>query len=372
MVYLDNAATTRPSRGCCEAVSGALQSLCGNPSSLYDLGFEAEKALEGAREAIALALGCKPRELLFTSSGTEANNIAVLGSARARKGWGTEIVCTGYEHPSVDNCAKELEREGFGVKFIRPGADGLVDPEEIIASVNERTALVCAMSVNNETGARLDAPSIAKRVKAINKRTAFHCDNVQGFLKHPLSLDGAIDTCSVSAHKLHGPKGIGALYIRGGFHIESVLFGGHQERGLRPGTENVPYALGFAAAVNELRGARFDPSPLRDALREGVKKLEGAVINSPEGASPYIFNLSLLGLKSEPLLRYLAGRGIYVSSGSACSKGERSHTLAAASLPDTVIDSAVRVSFSNENTPQDVTALLSALKEARRELINIR
>ena len=372
MIYLDNAATTRPSGGCFEAVSSALQALFGNPSSLYDIGFEAEKALEGARETIAAALGCKPRELFFTSGGTEANNLAALGSARARRGWGSEIVCTGYEHPSVDNCAKELAREGFGVKFIRPRADGLIDPEEIVSSVNEHTALVCAMSVNNETGARLDAPAIARRVKEKNKRTAFHCDNVQGFLKHPLALDGAIDTCSVSAHKLHGPKGVGALYIRGGFHIENVLFGGHQERGLRPGTENVPYALGFAAAAREMLETRFDPAPLRDALRDGAKELEGAVINSPEGASPYIFNFSLVGLKSEPLLRYLAGRGIYLSSGSACSKGERSHTLAVCELPDAAIDSAVRVSFSNENTPQDVTALLSALKEARRELINIR
>ena len=372
MIYLDNAATTRPSEGCAEAVSGALRQLFGNPSSLYDLGFEAEKALEGARETIASALGCKPKELLFTSSGTEANNLAVLGSARARRGWGSEAVCTGYEHPSVDNCAKELAREGFIVKYVRPKSDGLIDPEEIVASVNERTALVCAMSVNNETGARLDAAAIAKRVKEKNKRTAFHCDNVQGFLKHPLALDGAVDTCSVSAHKIHGPKGIGALYIRGGFHIENVLFGGHQERGLRPGTENAPYSLGFAAAVNETISARFDPTPLRDALREGIKELEGAVINSPLGASPYIFNFSLVGLKSEPLLRFLSGRGIYVSSGSACSKGERSHTLAAASLPDAVIDSAVRVSFSTENTPEDVRALLAALKDARSELINIR
>ncbi|MDO4567251.1 MAG: cysteine desulfurase family protein [Oscillospiraceae bacterium] len=369
MIYLDNASTTRPSAACLEAVQKSLSERFGNPSSLYDLGFEAQKELERAREAIASALGCKSSQLVFTSGGTEANNMAVLGAARARKAWAKNIVSTGYEHPSVANCLKQLAREGFEVRLTAPGSGGLVSEEKLLAAVDEKTALVSAMSVNNETGARLDACALAKEVKIKNSRAAFHCDHVQGFLKEKLLISRDIDTLSLSAHKVHGPKGIGALYVRAGFNMENLCFGGSQERGVRPGTENAAYACGFAAAVKETASSRFDPRPLRDALKSGLEGFEGLHINSPESASPYIFNFSLEGLRSETLLRYLASRSVYVSSGSACAKGERSHTLTAMGLRDSLVDSALRVSFSSDNTLEDVSSLLEALKNAQRELL---
>lgn len=368
MVYLDNAATTKISDGAVRAVSNTLEQYFANPGSLYDIGFEAQKALERARETVASALGCKTGELYFTSSGTESNNLAILGSARARSGWGSEAVVTGYEHPSAANSVKQLSREGFEVKTIMPGADGTVDPDELLAAVGKKTALVCVMRVNNETGAMLDTAYLAARVHEINKRTAFHCDNVQGFMKHPLALAGGPDTVSISAHKIHGPKGIGALYVREGFHLENTLFGGKQERGLRPGTENLAYAAGFVQAVREHGAEENDVRELCDMLRDGLSKLGGAIINSPLSASPYILNFSLIGYRSETLLHFLAQKGIYVSSGSACSRGERSHTLTAMGLSDARCDSAVRVSFSS-NTPQDVKQLLDALAAAQKELV---
>lgn len=373
MIYLDNAATTSVCDECADAVNSALREHFANAGSLYDIGFESQRVVDSCREATAAALGCKQSEIYFTSGGTEANNIAVLGSARARKGWANEIVCTGYEHPSVANSMKQLEREGFKVHFIRPRQDGNIDVDEFLAAVGPKTALACAMRVNNETGAVIDTPALAEAVKKINRRTAFHCDNVQGFLKHKLALGGtAIDTCSVSAHKIHGPKGMGAVYIRSGFNIENVVFGGAQEKGLRPGTENIAYCAGFEAAIRRASSIKFDPAPLKKHLLDRVGELGNIRINSPQNGSDYIVNLSMIGLRSEPLLRYLSSRGIYVSSGSACSRGERSHTLTAEQLPDAVIDSAVRVSFCDENTLSDVDALIDALVDARKELINLK
>ncbi|MEG0750415.1 MAG: cysteine desulfurase family protein [Oscillospiraceae bacterium] len=372
MIYLDNAATTRVSEAAADAVAKTLREQFGNPSSLYDIGFEAQKTLESAREKVARALGCKSSEVFFTSGGTESNNLAILGAARARQGWANEIVITAYEHPSVENCARELEREGFAVRRIAPDSCGRVSAQKIIDAVTAKTALVCAMSVNNETGAKLDVSAIAREVKSKNHRTAVHCDNVQGFAKHQLSLDGGIDTASASAHKLHGPKGIGALYIRGGFNLDNVLFGGHQERGMRPGTENVPYAAGFAAALEEAKLSETDVAMLRARLAAGLANIDNVVLNSPADGSEYIVNFSLKGCPSEPLLRWFSGREIYVSGGSACTKGERSRTLAVMGLDDSIIDSAVRVSFSTDNTADDVDALLALVPEAQKEFSRVR
>lgn len=372
MIYLDNAATTRVCDECTNAVSETLRSHFANAGSLYDIGFESQRVVDECRAAVADALGCKSSEVYFTSGGTEANNIAVLGSARARKNWANEIVCTGYEHPSVTNSMKQLEREGFVVHYISPLSDGNIDIDKFLSAIGPKTALACAMRVNNETGAIIDTSAIARQVKKINHRTAFHCDNVQGFLKHKLVLGSEIDTCSVSAHKIHGPKGIGALFVRNGFNIENVFFGGAQEKGLRPGTENIAYCAGFEAAINHSQAIKFDPSPLKNHLLKRACELGDVRINSPENGSDYIVNISMIGLRSEPLLRYLSSRGIYVSSGSACSRGERSHTLTAEQLPDRVIDSAVRISFCDENTILDVDILVDALIDARKELINLK
>ncbi|MBR4827619.1 MAG: cysteine desulfurase [Oscillospiraceae bacterium] len=357
MIYLDNAATTAVSPGAADAADRALREYFGNPSSLYSKGLDSQKALERSRAAIAKSLGCEPQELYFTASGTEGNNLAILGAARARKSWGNRVIVSGFEHPSVMNTVMSLGKEGFEVIVVKPGTDGKLDTEKFLELTDKRTVLVTCMRVNNETGTVTDCAGLAEEVKKINRRTAFHCDAVQAFGKHETALNGAIDTLSVSAHKIHGPKGIGGLYVRKGFNLENVFFGGGQERGLRSGTENIAYAAGFAQAVSELgnlRKQRERVSGINSILREEIGATEAAVFNSPDDASPYILNFSLPGFRSETLLHFMEEHGVLVSSGSACGKGERSHTLTAMGLPDEIIDSAVRVSFSSSTTEEEV------------------
>lgn len=371
MIYFDNAATTSVAPAVCDRVDDILRSCFGNPSSLYDLGFTAQKELDGARKTVAEALGAFEDEIYFTASGTESNNLAVLGSARARRGWGKEVVISGYEHPSVNNSALALEKEGFRVIKVMPNEKGVIYPDDILRQVNKSTALVAVMRINNETGATLDVDEIAKRVKKINARTAVHCDNVQGFLKHKLSHD-CIDTLSVSGHKIHAPKGIAALFIRRSLNIEKVIFGGLQEKGLRSGTENVAFACGFSKAVESapsINDSLKKVSALNDALRKGLSALDDIVINSPSDASPYILNISVLGYRSEMLLHFFEEKGIYVSSGSACSRGEKSHTLSAMGLSGERIDSAVRISLCEANTLEEVDTFLKAVKEAKTTLV---
>ena len=372
MVYLDNAATTPVSDSVAEAIYRSLKEDFGNPSALYDLGFSAQKKLDSARKTVAKAFGCSDDRLFFTGCGTEGNNIAILGAARARKAWGKKVIVTGYEHPSVALTIESLAEEGFNVVSVRPGSDGNIDPDEIIDLVDSGTVLVAMMRVNNETGAMIDVSSAAEKIRMKNKRTAIHCDNVQGFMKHTLDLD-CIDTVSVSAHKIHGPKGIGALYIRKGFNLQTPFHGGGQEKGYRSGTENVPYAVGFAEAVKSAGSISSHLSGITDInnyMRSRLAHIDGIVINSPENASPYILNISVPGYRSETMLHYLEMKGIYVSSGSACSKGERSHTLSAMNLPDRLIDSAIRISFSYDSTHQDAEKFADALTEGIKELVN--
>ena len=371
--YLDNAATTPVSRGCIEATEKILEEYYGNPSSLYGLGIKASKQYEAARETIAKSLKCRSDEIYFTGCGTESNNLAIFGAARARKNWGDEVVVTGYEHPSVQNTVNALKDEGFTVIEIAPKG-GIIDPEEMLSAVTSRTVLVTAMLVNNETGARIDVPSLSEKIKAVNKRTAVHCDSVQGYMKEEIDLK-SIDTLSASGHKINAPKGVGILYVRKGFNIQKVQFGGGQERGMRSGTENVAFACAFAKAVEEHRDIRKNHeyiTGLRDKLKESLREFDNVTVNSPEDASPYVLNFSFEGYRSETILHFLESRGVFVSSGSACSKGERSHTLEAMRLNPRLVDSAVRVSFGLQNTEEDVKALIEGLREAGQSLMRVR
>ncbi|MBQ4000668.1 MAG: cysteine desulfurase [Oscillospiraceae bacterium] len=357
MIYLDNAATTAISPAAADAADAALREYFGNPSSLYSQGLDSHKALERSRAVIAKSLGCEQQEVYFTASGTEGNNLAILGAARARRSWGNRIIVSGFEHPSVMNTVKSMEKEGFEVIVIPPGPDGRLDTDRFLEQTDKRTALVTCMRVNNEIGTVIDCARLAEEVKKINRRTAFHCDAVQAFGKHETVLNGSIDTLSVSAHKIHGPKGIGCLYVRKGFNLENVMFGGGQERGLRSGTENIAYAVGFAKAVSELGNIRKQNDKvtgINSVLRKKLEDSGAAVFNSPDDASPYILNFSLPGFRSETLLHFMEEHGVLVSSGSACGKGEKSHTLTAMNLPDSLIDSAVRVSFSSTTTEEEV------------------
>lgn len=377
--YLDNAATTMVAPEVADAIRAAMAEYWANPSSLYGPAVRSEQALAAARAAAAKALGCTAAELVFTGCGSESNNLALLGLAAARKGWGKKILASGYEHPSVYRPLERLAQQGWQVEFVPPGQDGRLPADELIARVDKTTALVACMQVNNETGAQVDAPALAAAVKAANPRTAVHIDAVQGWLRLPAFSRAAlanIDSCAVSGHKIHAPKGIGALYLRRGCNILPPYLGGGQERGLRPGTENTPYAVGLAAAAGRLASSVAQRAAAAAALgarlRAGLGCLPGITLNSPEDAVPQLLNFSLGDVRSETMLHFLEENKIYVSSGSACSKGAASHTLAAMGLPARRIDTALRVSFCAENTPEDVDALLEGLETGLKKLAKLR
>lgn len=366
-IYLDNSATTAV---CKEAVERMVQVMTvsyGNPSSLHQKGIEAEDEMDRARRAVAARLNCTEREIVFTSGGTEANNLALFGGTAAKKRAGKRIVVTQLEHSSVYETADALEQQGFEVICLAPGPDGKIPVQSIYEAVNEDTILVSMMLVNNETGAIQPVEHIKKAVKKAGAPALIHCDAVQAFGKmscRPAAL--GVDLMTVSSHKIHGPKGAGALYIRKGTRILPRQFGGSQEQAIRPGTEGVPSIAGFGAAVEALGDTvqhAAEASKLWNALWEAAEKLPGVRINSPKDALPYVFNLSVEGIRSETMLHFLAGKGIYVSSGSACSKGALSRPLAAMGLDRKTVDSALRISFSRFNRMEHVEALVAGIEE---------
>ena len=373
MSYLDNAATTKLDDVVRDTIIETLDIYYANPSALYSDGFRSHKLLEDARKVIAKRLGCDTAEVFFTGSGTESNNIAITGGARARKNFGDEIVLTGYEHPSVYETVESLKKEGFHITTVNPSSNGTVSCDEIINAVTKNTALVTVMHVNNEIGSIIDVVGLAKRVKEINPRTAFHCDMIQSFMKYPVTLaNSRIDTASVSAHKIHGPKGVGAVYIRKGFHIETIIHGGNQEGGIRSGTENVIYANAFAVAADRYKTEETTAhvKKLNLYLREKLSCIDGVTINSTADASAYILNFSIPGYRSENILHLLDSKGIMVSSGAACSKGSISHTLKAMGLPKSILESSIRVSFSKDNCKEDIDRLIESLSVVKDNLLS--
>ena len=377
MIYLDNAATTAVAPFVSNLISDTMKKHFGNPSSLYNIGGLSEKIIDNARAQLAKALGCSAYEVYFTASGTEGNNIAIYGAALARKTWGQKIVCTGYEHPSVYMPLENLRNYGFDVVFIKPDISGNIDEQALLAEIDEKTVLATFMHVNNEIGTVIDVKKLAAQVKAKNRRTAVHVDGVQAFMRLEFKLGekSDIDSYAVSGHKVHVPKGVGALYVRRGHNLAKTLLGGGQERGLRPGTENIPYIAGFGAAA-EHYGATINQRyaaarELNDVLRKGLLKHKGLLINSPEKAIAHVLNFSAVGLKSEVLLHFFEAQGIYVSSGSACSKGAASHTLVQMGLPAARIDGAVRVSFSDATTVAHIKVFLAALNKAYETLARV-
>ncbi len=377
MHYLDNVATTRVADAVADVADAVLREHFANPSSLYTPGAKSEFTIADARAVVAASLGAKESEIVFTSCGSEGNNMAVLGAVKARSAWADHIVVTGYEHPSVQLTVEALEKEGWRVTKVLPDESGHVDLNAMIEAVGSKTALVTAMHVNNEIGSILDVASLAKAVKEKNSRTAVHVDGVQAWGKLPIRLNETkIDSYAVSGHKIHAPKGVGALYLRSGYHIAPVYFGGGQEHGRRPGTENIAYIAALAKAIELMQSgwnARTQRiAALNQMLCSGIAQLDGIVKNSPDDALCEIVNFSVEGIKSETMLHFLESRGIYVSSGSACSKGEASHTLTAMGLSRRRIDTAIRVSFCGDSTQEDVLALLDALREGMSSLAHMR
>lgn len=373
IAYLDNSATTRV---CPQAAEKALQMMTacyGNPSSLHSLGAAAEQELNAARQKVARLLGCRPQEVIFTSGGTESNNLAVLGAAQAKIRAGRHIVTTAVEHASVAAACSELERQGWEVTRLVPDPGAALTAQQVAAACRPDTVLVSVMMVNNETGARFPVDRIIPAVRRAAPGALVHCDAVQAAGKLPLNAARlGLDLMTVSAHKIHGPKGSGALYIRKGARILPRSFGGGQENGLRPGTEALPLHAAFGAAAEALppfaeQEALYDS--LRRRLTDGLAGREGFVLNSPPDGVPYILNLSVLGVRSETLLHFLAERGVFVSSGSACSKGKKSPVLTALGFSGERIDSALRVSFTHTTTPNEVDRFLAALYEAASSLV---
>lgn len=377
--YLDNAATTRVDPAVTEEITKALTNFWANPSSLYDPAVAAQDGIETARARIAKTLHCRSDEIYFTSCGSESNNMAVYGAALPRRHWGSKIVVTGFEHPSVQLPIRALKDQGFTVVEILPERDGRIDTEKFLAAVDKNTVLAACMAVNNETGAKQDIAALAKGIKAKNSRTHFHVDAVQAWLRIPIDLQkwAGVDSLSVSGHKIHAPKGIGALFVRDSQRqtLRPPYRGGHQERGLRPGTENTPYivGLGLAAAkgARRLRTKGEHLHALNQQLRDGLAQLPGITMNSPADAVDEVVNFSTNCINSQTFINYLNTRAVYVSGGSACDKGEPSHTLQAMGCDDLTIRTALRVSFCADNTPEDVDALLAGLRDGLRELQHI-
>jgi len=368
--YLDNAATTRTDPA---AASKALEMMTenyANPSSLHGGGIRAEAAVGEARAALARLLDCAPRAVVFTSCGTESNNMALFGAAKLRRRRGTHIITGMTEHPSVLQPMRELAAQGFEITYLKPGPDGAVAPEALENALREDTILVSLMLVNNETGAVPPVDSIKNVLKRRGSRALLHCDAVQALLKVPVRAQG-IDLLSVSGHKIHAPKGVGALYIREGLVLPPLLHGGGQERGLRSGTESTALIAAFGEACR-VGLAHFDENlrligDLRARLAEGLRAaVPGARILF--SGVPHIVSLTLPGCPAEVVMRILEDFGVYVSTGSACAKGHKSHVLEAGAVSEADIAGTLRVGLSRMNTPEDIDALCAGLAAARARL----
>lgn len=370
--YLDNAATTKVCDEAAQAALAAMTENYGNPSSTHTKGREANRLLEKARKQVSAALGCTPGELIFTSCGSESDNWAIINGAEAMRRRGKHIISSAVEHDAVRRSLDELESRGFEVTRLAPDEKGGVSLDSVVSALRDDTILVSLMLVNNETGAVTDISSIARAVKKACPAVLVHTDAVQGFMKVPFSAKtlGA-DMISISGHKIHAPKGIGALYIKNGVKLKPFIVGGSQENGRRAGTEAMPQIAAFGAACEIAQAGMAENIARMQSLRErAVQRLSREI---PElvligGGSPHILSISLPGWRSEVLMNYLEAKEVYVSRSSACKKGGRSHVLEAMGLSSRVIDGAVRIGLSRFTTEKDIDALCSALKEAHDTL----
>ena len=371
MHYLDNSATTMVSPEAAKKALEMMTEVFANPSSLHAFGIRAEAEVEAARKAVAAQLGCSDEEILFTSGGTEANNLALFGVAEARKRRCRKIVVSSVEHSSVIEAAKKLENDGFTVVYVAPRADGIIHPEDVAAAVGDDTSLVSVMRVNNETGAVMPVADIFEEVRDVNPDVICHTDAVQAFGKLECKVKklGA-DLLTVSAHKVHAPKGCGALYIKKGVRLVPRQYGGEQQKKRRPGTEAAQTIAAFGVACEQfdIRANAAYVRQLNDYAKEKLLSIEGVVLNSPADALPYVLNITAGRVRSETMLHHLEKREIYLSSGSACAKGKPSHVLSAMGYDKNRADSALRVSFSKYNTKEDIDALAEGIAIGLRTL----
>ena len=373
-VYFDNAASTMVREEAADMMLGVMRENYGNPSSIHYMGRNASGELEAARKNIADALGSRPEDVYFTSGGTESDNWAILGCCEALSRKGRHIISSEIEHDAVIQPIKKLESIGWEVSFLAPDKTGRISEEAFAEALRDDTVFASIMHVNNETGAVNHLSGYSREIKRRGLDTVLHTDAVQGFCKIPFSVKtlGA-DLVTVSAHKIHGPKGIGALYVKPGVNIPPLLYGGGHESGKRPGTEALPSAVGFGEAARSGRAELDQVSALARELRDYIinrvlEEIPDAVFIG-EGDSPFILSLSLPGFKSEILMSYLDGEGICVSNGAACKKGMRSRVLEAMQLEQEVIDGALRLSFSRYNTLDEAEYFVKTLKKASETIL---
>ena len=371
-IYLDNAATTRVCPEAADMAYRVMTEQYGNPSSTHARGREAKKLLDAARRELALCLGCQPKELAFTSCGSEADNWALLSGAWAASARGGHVISSMAEHDAVRKSLDELERRGYEVTRLPPDPSGAVPVQAVLDALRPDTVLVSLMLVNNETGAVNDIPGLARALKKAAPKVLLHCDAVQGFLKVPFTVKSlGADMVTISGHKIHAPKGIGALYIRSGLHLRPLILAGSQEDGRRAGTEAMPAICAFGEAARLGRALMAESTERMAGLRQrAVSRLlaenPGLVVIG--GGAPHILCVSLPGYRSEVLMSVLESRGISVSKSSACKKGGRSHVLEAMGLPAPVIDGALRLGLSRYTTAEELDAFCLCLREARETL----
>ena len=371
--YLDNAATTQVCPVAAQAALSAMTEQFGNPSSRHAAGSRAEKLVRSCREVLARALGADSGEIYFTSCGPESDNWAIRGAVELNRRLGKHIITTAIEHDAVLSPCRRLEQAGYEVTYLQPDKQGNITAAQVADALREDTVLVSMMLVNNELGTVLPVAEVAKILKARQSRALLHCDAVQGFLKVPFTVkELGVDLLSVSGHKVHAPKGIGALYIRKGVRLPAMVLGGGQEGGLRSGTEATAQIAAFSAAVEE-GASNFsrDRAHLLELQAYAIETLTARVpslCRIGAGEAPHILALSLPGYKSEVVVRLLSDLGVYISSGSACHKGKPSHVFAALNLDKKMLDGALRISFCAQNSFADIDALADALARAKDQL----
>lgn len=378
-IYLDNSATTRPSKGVIAAMVAAMEIFYGNPSSLHRKGFEAEKIINQARRAVADVLNADPSEIYFTSGGTESNNLGIRGYLERNPHAGKRIVTSNIEHPSILNLYKFLEKRHEAV-YLPVDERGRITLADLENAVNGDTAVVSIMAVNNEIGSIQPLEAIGKTIKKINPKTVFHVDAVQALGKIPVDVEKMkIDLLSASGHKFHGPKGIGILYARRGLKLNPLFYGGNQEGGMRSGTENVPAISGIGMAAQEMLEAQMQRSAhmarYKELLTEALKRefTELSILSEGVHYAPNIVNVCFKDVKAEVLLHSLEQDGIFVSSGSACSSKKKgnSHVLEAIRVPGDYIGGAIRISFTWENDLSEIDVLVESLKRHVGEIRSI-
>ncbi len=369
-IYLDNSATTKPYREVNQAYLDMSEICYANPSSLHSFGMRAEKEIKNAKKTLAEILSVQEKELYFTSGGTESNNLAILGYTRANARRGKHIITTAVEHPAVLETVKQLESEGFEVTYLGVDENGRIRTEEFDAALRSDTILVCVMYVNNEVGAIMPIEALKPLMRQKSPQAALFVDAVQAFGKITIKPEKlGIDMLSISGHKIHGPKGIGALYVKDKTLIRPIVYGGHQQSNLRSGTENVAGIVGLAVAAelaySDLGKKQAKVKAVRDMLKAGIlTQIENVVVNSDDNCLENILNVSFLGVRSEILLHALESKDIYVSAGSACASNapKPSPTLTAMGKNAKEIDSALRFSFCEFNTVHEIQEVLEVLK----------